>query len=366
LLKLFQGRQALQEEVVIVIDPGSTSTKMALYAGREKIVSAVIGHTSDEMAGYDNVADQFEMRLKKIDEWLAGQRIDGKKVVAVAGRGAPLRPLRGGVYGINEKLLDDLRNMRYSNHASNLGAIIADHLGRRYNVPAIIADPVTIDDFTDYARISGVPEIERKCRSHALNIREVCRREAEKMGKTLEAANFIAVHMGGGISVAAVKEGRIVDVNDALLGMGPFSTERAGALPIGALVKLAFSGKYTEKELLTRLSRESGLKAYLGEADLRKVEEMILGGDEKAELYYGAMVYQIAKEIGAIAAVFKGNFDAIVLTGGMAHSEKLVGDITDYVSFLGKVIVVPGDFEIEALGSAAMRVLEGKETPQEY
>ena len=354
------------DKVVIVIDPGSTSTKVAFFGRGRKLAATVIGHTSDELAGFDNVADQFDLRMKKIDEWLTEQKTEEKKVVAVAGRGAPLRPLRGGVYGINEKLLDDLRSMRYSNHASNLGAIIADHLGKRYSVPAVIADPVTIDDFTDYARVSGFPGIERKCRSHALNIREVCRREAEKMGKNLETANFIAVHMGGGVSVAAVKEGRIVDVNDALLGMGPFSTERAGALPIGALVKLAYSGQYTEKELITKLSRESGLKAYLGEADLRKVEEMIAGGDKKAELYYGAMVYQIAKEIGAVAAVLKGNFDAVILTGGMAHSEKLVGMINDHISFLGKVIIVPGDFEIEALGAAATRVLEGRETPQEY
>lgn len=351
---------------IIVINPGSTSTKMALFDNGDKFAEENISHPSDELAGFDNVADQFELRMKNIDEWLTRYHIESKKVMAVAGRGAPLRPLEGGVYGINGKMLDDLKNMRYSNHASNLGAIIAHHLGQRFGVPAMIVDPVTIDNFTDYARISGIPEIERKCRSHVLNIKAVCRLEAEKMGKTLEEVSFIAVHMGGGISVAVIDKGRIVDVNDALLGMGPFSPDRAGALPIGELIKLAFSGKYTEKELITKLSRESGLKAYVGEADLRKVEKMIDAGDEKAELYYGAMIYQIAKEIGAAAAVLKGEFDGIVLTGGMAHSERLVTILKEYISFLGRVMVVPGEIEMEALAAGALRVINKKEILKEY
>jgi len=354
------------EEIIIVINPGSTSTKMAIFKGKERLAEEAVSHPADELAAFDNVADQFDLRMKNIDQWLADQKVDDKKVVAIAGRGAPLRPLEGGAYTINEKMLDDLHNARYSNHASNLGAIIANHLGKKYKVPAIIVDPVTIDNFTVFARISGVPEIERKCRSHALNIKEVCRREAEKNSKTLEDCNFVAVHMGGGISVAAVNRGNIVDVNDALLGMGPFSPDRAGALPIGALVKLAYSKKYTEKELITKLSRESGLKAYIGEADLRKVEKMIEDGDKKAELYYGAMVYQIAKEIGQCAVVLKGKFDAVVLTGGMAKSEKLVNMLQGYIGFLGKVVVVPGEFEMEALAAGAIRVLNKTEIPKEY
>jgi butyrate kinase len=358
--------EGLMREVIIVINPGSTSTKMALFTDSERIAEAAVVHRSEELAVFDNVADQFSLRMKNIDVWLENQNISECRVIAVVGRGAPVRPLEGGVYNINEKLLDDLRSMRYSNHASNLGAIIADHLGKRYAVPAMIVDPVTIDNFTDYARVSGIPEIERKCRSHALNIKEVCRRYAEKIGKTLGTCSFVAVHMGGGVSVAAVKCGKIVDVNDALLGMGPFSPDRAGALPIGALVTLAYSGKFTEKELLNRLSRESGLKAYLGEADLRKVEDMISGGDKKAELYYNAMIYQIAKEVGAAAAVLKGDFDAVILTGGMANSQKLVGILKEYISFLGQLVVVPGEFEMEALSAGAARVLEGKEMAKEY
>ncbi len=354
------------QEVIIVINPGSTSTKMALFEGNKKIAEEAVTHPADELAKFDNVTDQFDLRKKNIENWLEKQSIDSKKVMAVAGRGAPLKPLEGGAYNINEQMLDDLKNIRYANHASNLGAIIADFLAKKYNVPAMIVDPITIDNFTEYARISGVPEIVRKCRSHALNIKEVCRREAAQKGKKLEECRYVAVHMGGGISIAALDRGRIVDVNDALLGMGPFSPDRAGALPIGALVKLAYSGKYTEKELTTRLSRESGLKAYLGEADLRAVEQRINGGDKEAELYYKAMIYQIGKEIGSCATVLKGNFDAVVLTGGMAKSEKLVAILKEYISFLGKVIVVPGEFEMEALAAGALRVLNKEEIPKEY
>lgn len=354
------------DEVIIVINPGSTSTKMALFKGKERVAEEVVNHPADELANFDNVADQFDLRMKNIKQWLKAQKIENKKVVAISGRGAPLRPLEGGVYNINEKMLDDLQNARYSNHASNLGAIIANHLGKRYSVPALVIDPVTIDNFTVYARISGIPEIERKCRSHALNIKEVCRREAEKMNKTLEECSFVAVHMGGGISVAAVDRGKIVDVNDALLGMGPFSPDRAGALPIGALVKLAYSEKYSENELLTKLSHESGLKAYIGESDLRKVEKMIANGDKKAELYYGAMIYQIAKEIGQCATALMGKYKAIILTGGMAKSKKLTNTLQEYIAFLGKVIVVPGEFEMEALAAGAVRVLKKSEVPKEY
>jgi len=354
------------DQVVIVINPGSTSTKMALFCGEKRLAQEAVSHPADELRVFENVADQFNLRMKNIDDWLTAQGIEQKKVVAVAGRGARLRPLKSGIYRINENMLNDLRTMRYSNHAGNLGAIIADHLGRRYNVPAIIVDPITLDDFPEIAKISGVPEIERVCRSHALNIREVSRLEAQKLGKKLEQCNFVTVHMGGGISVAAVAHGRIVDVNDALLGMGPFSVERAGAVPIGALVKMAFSGKYTEQQLIHKLSHESGLKGYLGENDLRKVEQMIDDGDEKAALYYGAMIYQIAREICAMTVVLKGRFERIILTGGMAKSERLVAALKEYIAFLGDIAVVPGEFEMEALAAGAVRVLDGSETPNDY
>ena len=282
------------------------------------------------------------------------------------GRGAPLCPLEGGAYAVNQKMLDDLKSARYSNHASNLGAIIADHLANRYNVPSLISDPITVDNFSDIARVSGVLEIVRKCRVHALNIKEVCRRQAAKQNKQLEELNFVGVHMGGGISVASVQYGKIIDVNDALLGMGPFSPDRAGAVPIGGLVELCYSGEFSKEELIAKLSKKSGLQAYIGTADLRDAEKLIDGGDDKALLYFNAMAYQIAKEIGTAAVVLQGNFESIVLTGGMAHSERLVSEILKYISFLGKVVVVPGEFEMEALASAGLRFLKGEEKLKEY
>lgn len=351
---------------LIIINPGSTSTKVALFDGDKKIAEETIRHDAHDLAQFDNVADSFEYRMNNINPWLDGLGVDLKQVKAVVGRGAPVKPLAGGSYAISEQMLSDLRTMKYSNHASNLGAIIAHHLGERFGVPCMITDPITTDNFTDIARVSGIPEIQRKCRVHALNIKEVCRREAAKTGKKLEEVNYVCAHMGGGVSVAALEGGRVVDVNDALLGMGPYSPDRCGALPIGPLVKLCYSGKFTEKELLDKLSRKSGLVAYIGAADLRECEKMIREGDEKALLYFNAMAYQIAKEIGQAATVLKGKYEAIVLTGGMAKSQRLVDEISKYVGFLGKVIVVGGEFEMEALAAAGMRFLSGQEQLKDY
>ncbi len=353
-------------DYLLIINPGSTSTRVALFDGDRKVNDEVLRHDRSELVKYENVADQFDFRLDGVNKWIDSLGVASSDFKAVIGRGAPLRPLDGGSYAITEKMLSDLRQQRYSNHASNLGAIIAFHLSQKFGVPSMIADPVTVDNFTDEARISGLPEIERKCRAHTLNIREVCRRQALLAGKTLEEVNFIAVHMGGGISVAAVEGGRIIDVNDALLGMGPFSPERAGALPVGGLVKLCYSGKFTEEEMVRKLSKESGLVAYTGHASLKDVEKLIDKGDKKALEYFGAMAYQIAKEIGAIAVVLKGDFEAIVMTGGMAHSQRLIDEISKRVSFLGRIAIVPGEFEMEALAAAGMRYLRGEEMLKEY
>lgn len=352
--------------LLLVINPGSTSTKIALFDGDRVVSQATVRHNPAELAEFDHVADQFDYRMGHIDQWLDSVGVPLNSLAAVVGRGAPLRPLEGGSYAINRRMLDDLRSHTYSNHASNLGAIIADALSRRYGVPALISDPITVDNFTDLARISGLPEIERKCRAHALNIKEVCRREAATRGWKLDEVNFVCAHMGGGISVAALEKGRIVDVNDGLLGMGPFSPDRAGALPIGALVKLCYSGTYTEKDLLDRLSKQSGLVAYTGKADLRDVEQLIESGDSRAALAFDAMAYQIAKEIGQAATVLCGDLAAIILTGGMAHSQRLVAAITRRVSFIGPVEVVAGEFEMEALAAAGVRYLAGDELLKEY
>lgn len=351
---------------MLIINPGSTSTKAALFDGDKMIAEDIVRHDAKELMRFGNVADSLDYRMTEIDSWIDALKLQPGQIKAVIGRGAPVRPLEGGSYEINESMLNDLKTMRYSNHASNLGGIIAHHLGQRFGVPSLISDPITTDNFTDLARVSGLPEIERKCRAHALNIKEVCRREALKSGKKLEDVNYVAVHMGGGITVAALHEGKIIDCNDALLGMGPFSPDRAGALPIGGLVKLCYSGKFTQQELLEKLSRKAGLQAYIGVSDLREAEKLVDAGDPKAPLYLNAMAYQIAKEIGAIAAALCGQFEAIVLTGGMAHSERMIEQISKHVSFLGRIVVVPGEFEMEALAAAGIRFLTGQEKLKVY
>jgi len=351
---------------MLIINPGSTSTKTALFDGQQRITEESVRHDAKELARFDNVADQFDYRMEGINRWIEALDLKEGQIKAVVGRGAPLRPLEGGSYTISEQMLEDVRTARYSNHASNLGAIMAHHLAQRFGVPSLISDPITVDNFTEVARLSGVPEIKRKCRSHALNIKEVSRREAAKIGKRLEDISFVTVHMGGGISVAALKGGQIIDVNDGLLGMGPFSPDRAGALPIGGVVELCFSGNYTKKELIDKFSKSSGLIAYLGEADLRKVEDMIDSGDQKALLCFSAMAYQIAKEIGAAATVLRGEFEAIILTGGMAHSKRLIDQITSHVAWMKRAAVVPGEFEMEALAAAGVRFLCGNEQLKTY
>jgi butyrate kinase len=350
---------------VLVINPGSTSTKVAVWSPEGPVLQKTINYPSQELAKYPQVVDQFPLRLQAIQEAVADWLEPGK-LAAVVGRGGPLRPLEGGTYRISEAMLDDLQTAKWSNHASNLGAIIAHHLAGKFDLPCFVVDPVTVDEFNPLARISGVPEIQRKARSHALNIKATARQAAAMINRPLGQTNFVVAHMGGGLSICALQGGRIIDVNDALLGMGPFSPERAGALPIGALVKLCYSGKLTESEMLRKLSTESGLKAFLGTPDCVEVEKRIAAGDKEAKLFYDAMLYQIAKEIGAMAVVLHGNLDGIILTGGMANSPLLTETLQGYVSFLGKVFVIPGEKEMEALALGAFRVLEGKEEAKEY
>ncbi len=355
-----------QAPLILVINPGSTSTKVAIFRGSNEIHSHTIEHPASQSAGFELTAEQFDLRRLNIETWLRTIPNPDRQFDAVSGRGAPLKPLEGGTYNISERLLEDVRTSRYSNHASNVSPLLADYFARKYGVPAYITDPITVDNFAELARISGFPEIERKCRSHALNIKAVGRKVAVEMNKKLEDVNFIVAHMGGGISVAALKQGLIVDVNDGLLGMGPFSPDRAGALPIGGVVELCFSGRYSKKEIIDVFSEKSGLVAYLGEGDLRKVEERIDAGDDRAALIFGAMCYQIAKEVGALGAVLKGHVESIILTGGMAHSKRLTENISEYVRFIAPIRIVPGECEMLALAEGALRVLTGDEQAKNY
>jgi butyrate kinase len=351
-------------EVVLVINPGSTSTKLAVYHRQGAVDDVVISHDVVELKRFPNPNDQLEMRFNQLLTWL--QPFENSKWVAAVGRGGPLGPLEGGTYKINQEMLNDLISCRYSEHASNLGAIIAHRFAEPRQIPAFVVDPVTVDNFPPIARISGFPDIVRRCRSHALNIKAVAREVAEGLQKPIEKTHFVVAHLGGGISVCALEGGRIIDVNDALLGTGPFSPERAGALPIGPLLDLAFSSKYNHKTLVNKLSKEGGLVGYLGTNDLREVETRIQKGDEIAKLIFSAMCYQIAKEIGAMVVVLSGKLDAIILTGGMVNSDMLYEELLPRISFLGTVVRMSGEREMEALARGAFRVLDGVEEAKEY
>ncbi|NQT33808.1 butyrate kinase [bacterium] len=352
-----------KQEVVIVINPGSTSTKFALWGHDGCLVEKVVRHERSQLA--PKVADQFDYRRKLIDTELESL-LDDVIIVGAVGRGGPMKPIHGGTYNVNSQMLDDLTSCRYANHASNLGAMLADYYARRFGVKAYVVDPVTVDEFHDLARLSGVPWIQRKSRAHALNIRAVVRRAEEELGIKNSDNRFVVAHLGGGISIAAVESGRIVDVNDALHGMGPYSPERAGALPIGPLVERCFSGDVTREDLLDELGRRSGLMGYLGTSDILEILERIKNGDEEAGLCLRGMIYQIAKEIGAMAAVMHGKIDAILITGGLAHSEAIIDLLRPYISFLGRLILYPGEGELQALAEGAFRVIDGIEEALDY
>lgn len=308
------------------------------------------------------VIDQLPKRFSQIQPFIDKiNRLD-----AIGARGGPLKPLAGGVYLINEKMLSAYRSCEYANHASNLAALIADKLSHQFDVPAYIVDPITTDEFSDIARISGVPGIERKSRSHALNIKYCSRKAAVELDISLKKSRFIVAHLGSGFSIAAVKGGKIIDVNDALLGMGPFSIERAGSLPIaGILDEIFISGK-SRKEFETLFSQESGLKGYLGINQFQEIEQRIMDGDKKAILIVSAMIYQIIKEIGGLHAAFAGKTSALILTGGLANSNYLIAKLNKYLSFIQPLFVYPGSFELEALSKGVLRILNNKEIAKEY
>ncbi|MTI94866.1 MAG: butyrate kinase [Firmicutes bacterium] len=347
---------------ILAINPGSTSTKLAIFQGTDQFASETLRHQVDELAPV--ISDQLDYRLKLVEEWLEKTPVRDQ-LSAVVGRGGLLKPLAGGTYPVNQQMLADLRVGVQGQHASNLGGLIAHALGERLGIPAFIVDPVAVDEFIPEARVSGMPEIPRRSLSHALNIRAVAHRAAEDLGQPLGEANMIVVHLGGGISVAPLLAGRMLDVNNANEA-GPFSPERTGGLPAGDLLKMAFSGEYTESELLRKLTRQGGLLAYLGSNDGMEIENRILDGDQEAEAVFYAMAYQVAKEVGAMAAVLSGAVRAIVITGGLAHSDRLVGWIKDHVRFIAPVLIYPGEDELQALVEGCLRVLSGAEQPREY
>ena len=351
---------------ILVINPGSTSTKVALFSNEQLLFDKKIEHSSEELSVFHKVIDQYEFRLNIILSFLKEKGIDYSTLGAVVGRGGLLKPIPSGTYRVNEKMLEDLRKGVSGEHASNLGGLLAHGIVENLSIPAYIVDPVVIDEMKPIARISGMPEIPRISILHALNQKAVARKAALDLGKKYEKVNFIIAHLGGGISVGIHCKGKVVDVNNALNGEGPFTPERSGGIPVGGLVNLCFSRKFTNDEIMKKIKGKGGLVAYLNTNDVREVVKMIGQGDKKAKLILEAMAYQVAKEIGAAAIVLKGQIDAIILTGGIAYANEFVDLIKDRVSFLSLVMIYPGEEEMLALCEGALRVLKEKEVEKIY
>ncbi len=346
---------------ILVINPGSTSTKMAVYEDEKPVLLRNIAHTAEELAPFGAITEQQDFRRQLILDELQQANIP-LEFDAVIGRGGLVKPIAGGVYEIDEQMVNDtLHGCVMHNHACNLGCLIAHEIAATIDgCRAFIADPGVVDELSPLARISGSPLMPRICIWHALNQRAIARRYAQGIGKEYEDLNLIICHLGGGISVAAHEHGRAIDANNALDGEGPFSPERAGSLPAVDLIRLCFSGKYSEKQLLKRIAGQAGLTAHLGTNNMREILERIHQGDEHAKLIVDAMIYHTAKQIASEGAVLCGQIDAILLTGGMAHSDYIVSELRKRIGFLAPVYIFPGENEMQALALNALAVLQGK------
>ncbi len=352
---------------VLAINPGSTSTKIAVYENYKLFFLKSIRHSSEELGKFKHIADQFEFRKNIIMNELQEANIGLDSIDAIVGRGGLVKPIKSGVYEVNEKLRKDLIKGIQGEHASNLGGLIAfDIANMREELKAYIADPVVVDELEDIARISGHPLFERVSIFHALNQKAIAKAHARFLGQKYEDMNFIVVHLGGGISISAHKKGRVIDTNQALDGDGPFSPERSGTLPVGQVVHMCFGGKYSEEDIMNMIRGKGGLTAYLGTNNASEVEERINKGDEKAKKVYEAMAYQVSKYIGSMATVLKGEIHGILITGGIAYDEMFISWIRERVQFIAPIFVYPGEDEMKALGMNGLMVLRGEIVPEVY
>ncbi|EPM6710441.1 butyrate kinase [Listeria innocua] len=351
---------------VLTINPGSTSTKLAVYHGDKVLFEETVRHTMQEFAGFNNVQEQFDFRWQVLRRVIGAFGYDVNKLDAVVGRGGLLRPVAGGTYMVTEKMLADLKNNKYGEHASNLGAMLAKKLADKLGIPSFIVDPVVVDEMQPVARFSGNELIARKSIFHALNHKAAGRKIAKELGSEYEKMNFVIAHLGGGISVAAHRQGKAVDVNNALDGDGPFSPERSGSLPMNDFLEACFSGNWTKRELHELIVGRGGMISYLGTNSMLDVENKVQTGDEDAIKAFDAMAYQVSKEIGACSVVLHSKIDAIILTGGLARSELFTNKIIEQTNWITRVIIEPGEDELEALNSGVQRVLAGIEKQKVY
>ena len=350
----------------LIINPGSTSTKIGVFEDETLLFEETLRHSTEEIAQYASIVDQKDFRKKIIMDLLAEKDFDIHSLQVIVGRGGMLKPIPGGTYAVTDDLLEDLKVGRQGQHASNLGGILAREIGDSIGVPSYIVDPVVVDELMPIARYSGVPELPRTSVFHALNQKAVAKRYAKENQVAYDSLRLIVVHMGGGVSVGAHENGRVVDVFNALDGDGAFSPERAGAVPSGALIRMCFSGKYTEKEVYSKLIGKGGFNAYLGTNDMRDVTKRANEGDEKAAEAKQAFLLQVAKDIGSMACVLNGKVDQIILTGGIAYGKDVCEVLKERTGWIAPVTVYPGEDELLALAQGAMRVMNGEEKVMEY
>ena len=354
------------EYKILVINPGSTSTKIAIFINEERILLKNVQHNTFELSKYPNSPDQLPLRRDDIIKVLDEKGYSLEDFDVFVGRGGGIKPCEAGVYLAEGKLIEHSGSTLFVNHPAPLGSVLAHEFACKKNVPAFTVDPPDTDEFEPVARITGLKNVERQSRFHALNQKEVARRVASQLGKTYKDINIVVAHLGGGISIGAHKKGRVIDSSDVIRGEGPMTPTRAGALPAKCVLDLCYSGEYSEKEMYDLIGRNSGIIDHLGTSDLRDVEKNMNDGDEYAKLVYDALIYQISKTIGAMSTVLFGDVDAIALTGGISNSKYLVENVTKRVESIAPVKVFPGEFEMEALVNGALRVLRGEEEVKVY
>lgn len=353
---------------ILIINPGSTSTKIGVFEDETQVMETTLRHSTEEIAQYASIIDQKDFRKTVILNALAENSIDLKSIDVVVGRGGLLKPIPGGTYATSDALIEDLKIGKQGQHASNLGGILAKEIAAEIgsSIPSFIVDPVVVDELAPVARYSGHPELPRISIFHALNQKAVAKRYAKETGRAYEDLNLIVVHMGGGVSVGAHKNGKVIDVANALDGDGPFSPERTGGLPSGSLIRLCFSGKYSEKEIAKMICGNGGFNAYLGTNDMRDVVKLAEEGNETAQAVMDAFHYQLCKEVGAMAVVLGGKVDQIILTGGIAYGQVTVDAMSKQIDWISGITVYPGEDELLALAQGAIRVMTGEEKALEY
>ena len=351
---------------ILVINPGSTSTKIGVFEDTTLLFDETLRHSTEEIAKYPTVIDQKDFRKDIIVSFLKEKNFDIKSLNLIVGRGGLLKPIPGGTYEVTDDLIADLKSCVRGEHASNLGGILAREIADEIGVKSYIVDPVVVDEMEEVARLSGLPDVPRTSIFHALNQKAVAKRYAAETGKAYEDLNLIVVHLGGGVSVGPHKNGKVIDIFNALDGDGAFSPERAGCVPSGGLVKLCYSGKYTEKEMMKKLVGNGGFNASLGTNDMREVNKLVESGDEKAKLVREAFIYNLSKNIGAMAAVLCGKVDQIIVTGGIAYNEWVINELKKYCGWIADFTVYPGEDELLALAQGGLKVYNGEETAKIY